>query len=75
VRKKAYRVIVFWQDGGVEDADELTVSAVGEEAALAEASRQWRLAFGPRWPTCKIVDTELLGGVATFRRDGSIPLR
>ena len=70
MRARIFRAFVFWNDGGVEDADEIEVLAVDEEAAKSAAMRRWRTTVGIRYPQCCVVDVEVerknpCGGVAT----------
>ena len=50
-----YTVVCEWRDAnGVEDADEVSVSAESPSDACAKAKKQWRLTLGSQWPSCKL---------------------
>ena len=54
-----YTVLVEWQDGPTEDADEVTVDAASRDEAVAMAVERWRESVAA-WPTCTLVKAWLL---------------
>lgn len=58
--QRKHVVIIDWQDGDVEDADEIAVFADSPAAAIEKARRKWRLTIGADYPHCKIVESNIL---------------
>lgn len=54
MRNRIFRAVVIWQDGDVEDADDIQVFATSEAEAKREATKKWRLTVGLTWPHCKM---------------------
>jgi hypothetical protein len=53
---RKHTVIIDWEDGGVEDADEIVVFADSAAQAVQKAKKKWRMTIGVRWPHCRIVE-------------------
>lgn len=60
MRNRLFRVVCVWQDGDVEDADEVTVFAASEAEATVKAKKQWRLAVARRWSRCRLHEVLVL---------------
>lgn len=58
--RKAYRVIVDWRDGEVEDSDELIVYSYSATSARQTARRAWTAANRAAWPHCRIIRAWIL---------------
>lgn len=54
MRQKQWIVCIDWQDGTVEDTDEISVSAYSSDEAITAAKRKWRLTIGADYPSCRI---------------------
>jgi len=55
-----FTVIMYWQDGEVEDADEMVVTAATPQGAVQAARRRWRETVGQTHPHCRLVKAWIL---------------
>lgn len=55
-----FTVILDWEDGDVEDADEIRVLADSAGEAIDAARRLWSATKGAEWPHCRLIRAWIL---------------
>jgi hypothetical protein len=53
MKRRRFRVVVEWQDGDVEDCDEISVVATNGAGATSVARKKWRQLIEKKYPDCR----------------------
>ena len=54
MKGRRFTIVVEWQDGDVEDCDEITVTATNRAGATSAARKKWKETVGSEYPTCVV---------------------
>lgn len=53
---RKFVAIIEWEDGEINDADEIAVFAKNAVAAKRKARAEWRRRYGRAWPTARVAE-------------------